>query len=56
MYDVERSDEEVNAVLNTCAEAEESGRSKYPGMTYEQGVANGIRWLLGEIDEHPIDE
>lgn len=36
---------QIDAVLNWCDEAEDEGRSHYPGMTYEQGVAAAIRWL-----------
>jgi len=28
-------------------------RTKYPGMTYEQGIEESLRWVLGEI---PDDE
>jgi hypothetical protein len=42
------TDDEVNEILNWCAEAEDSGDSKYPGMTYEQGVDAAVRWMKGE--------
>ena len=46
----------VDRVLNTCVEREESGDSPFWGMTYEQGVEQGIRWLLGETDYDPVAE
>lgn len=37
------------------AEAESFGDStQYPGMTYEQGVRDALRWVLGEEDLPPI--
>ena len=33
-----RSDQEIWDLLNQCADAEETGGSNYPGMTYEQGI------------------
>jgi hypothetical protein len=42
-------------VLNECAECEDSGRSKYPGMSYEQGVTAAIRWMQGD-GSNPMTE
>ena len=36
---------EIDDVINECAEHENSGTSKYSGMTYEQGVKAAIEWL-----------
>lgn len=47
--------EEIEDVLNQCAEAEEEGRSKYPGMTYEQGVEYTLKWLDGNAD-NPMED
>ena len=30
-------------------------RSRWPGMSYEQGVSQALRWVLGETDEPPMD-
>lgn len=51
---VMRTEDEVNDLLNQCVEAEDSGRSKFPGMTYEQGVRNAIDWLTGNSDDNPM--
>ncbi len=53
---IARTQEEVDALLNDLAEAVDFGAPKWPGMSYEQGVEAGIRWLLGERDEHPYKE
>lgn len=49
------TEEEIDQVLEACVETEASGESKYPGMTYEQGVDAAIRWMQGGGD-HPMDE
>lgn len=48
--------QEINEVLNQCMEAEETGESRWRGMSYEQGVAAGIRWVLGETEDHPLED
>lgn len=48
-------DQEINELLNQCADSEDSGESKYPGMSYEQGLAAAIRWMV-DGDSHPLDE
>lgn len=53
-YEVVRSDEEVDAVLNIASAQSERGGSAFPGMTYEQGVDEGIRWLTGQHDDVPL--
>ncbi len=55
MYRLAQSDTNIDDVLNKCADAEDEGRSQYPGMTYEQGVRIGIEWLLGVTDESPFE-
>jgi hypothetical protein len=40
----------------TLAKAEEGCGSRWPGMTYEQGVAAAILWMLGEGDNPMEDE
>ena len=56
MYIV-RTDEEINALLNECSEAEEFGKTKFRGMTYEQGIKAAIEWLTDlEVDDNPLEE
>lgn len=49
------NDEEVNDVLNQCADSEEEGASRWPGMSYEQGVKAAIEWLQG-YGENPMED
>ncbi|HET8898425.1 MAG TPA: hypothetical protein VFN09_06630 [Rhodanobacteraceae bacterium] len=38
--------DEIERKMLTAAELEDE-RSQFPGMTYEQGVAEALRWVLG---------
>jgi hypothetical protein len=55
-YTLQRSDDEINAQLNTATAWEDHGGSSVPGMSFEEGVLAGIRWLIGETEEWPIAE
>jgi hypothetical protein len=46
---------EIEKVIDQCFEVECSGESMYPGMTYEQGVKNGIDWVNGDLDDSPLE-
>lgn len=50
----ERTEKEIDELLNRCVEAEETGESAYPGMSYEQGIKAAIEWLF-EGFEYPFD-
>lgn len=52
---MEPNQEAISDVLNQCAEQEETGRSQWPGMSYEQGVSAAIRWMQGD-DENPMED
>ena len=34
----------------------EKGQSKYPGMSYEDGVSAALRWATGNDDTPPMEE
>lgn len=51
-----RPEDEIDEQLNRAAEAEEQGRSAWPGMTYEQGVGAALRWVTHDTDDLPIQE
>lgn len=46
----------VDGQLNLASESMEKGSSRWPGMSYEQGVDAAIRWMMGESDEAPMEE
>lgn len=51
-----RSESEVNELLDACTAMEAAGETKYPGMSYEQGVKYALDWVLGNSDEHPMED
>ena len=50
--DVVRSEEEIARVDNWAAESLDNG-SRYPGMTYEQGIMDILAWLRGDEEIAP---
>jgi hypothetical protein len=52
---IKRTDQEIESLIGDCADAEAEG-SRFPGMTYEQGIDAALRWVFGEQDEHPLAE
>jgi hypothetical protein len=56
MYGVNQKDKDINEQLNLGAAWEEAGGSAAPGRSYESGVLAGIRWVVGDTDETPIEE
>ena len=47
--------DEIDDVLNQCMEAENAGSSRWPGMSYEQGVAAALRWMING-GQHPMED
>ncbi len=45
---------EIDEVLNLAEEAEAERKTRWRGMTYEQGVAAAIRWLRGTSTDNPM--
>lgn len=55
-HTLQRTDEELDGVLNAAADRADTGGSKYPGMTYEAGMEAGLSWALGLREEHPYED
>lgn len=55
LYSLERSDDEIDAVLNKCTEAAGTG-SRYGGLSYEEGVDAAIRWMIGHNEDPPLGD
>lgn len=53
---VKKSREEIDRQIDLAMTSINEGGSKYPGMSYEEGVRNGIEWVLGEVEEAPMEE
>lgn len=54
--EIVRTEKEINQLLNECAEAEDMGTTKFPGMTYEQGIKEAIEWLSGDSNCYPLTD
>ena len=50
------TDDEIEDVIQWATESTTNGASKFPGMTYEEGVDAALRWAKGETDERPDAE
>ena len=55
MYQIKRTDAEIDRVLNKTAEGIDAG-SAYPGMSFEEGIQSFALWLFGDSDDNPYDE
>lgn len=58
MYQITKTDEQINDLIQKCMDSEDKGGSKYPGMTYEQGIKAALDWVMdtGMDDFHPLDD
>lgn len=55
--DIDRTRDEIDAQIDATGDAGIGmGASKWPGMTYEQGVSAALRWVTGDDDTAPMDE
>lgn len=52
MYEIKRTAEEIDRVMNWAAEGVDEG-SHYPGMSYEDGIRNAIEWIVGDQEDAP---
>jgi hypothetical protein len=50
-----KTEDEIYALYDQCVEYENKDISKFPGMTYEQGVKATIAWLFDGC-ENPLDD
>ncbi len=50
-----RADSEIDEQLNKAAEASDKG-TRWPGMSYEQGVEAALLWMRGDVDDPPIED
>lgn len=52
-----KSDTEIEEACGRAADmqskANARGRSKYPGMTYEDGLRDALDWVCDNADEDP---
>ncbi len=47
--------EQIDEQMNRAADASEYGTA-VPGASYEEGVGNALRWVIGDWSEEPIEK
>ena len=55
MPDTKPSQKQIDDALNKASEGIDEG-TKWPGMSYEEGVKAGIEWVLGYNDDDPMSD
>lgn len=50
-----RDEDEIDAAMDE-ATVRASHASRFPGMTYEQGVRDTLDWVLSEDAENPLEQ
>lgn len=53
---MEPTTDEIEEQLTKAIEQNHKGASRWPGMSYEQGVENALRWATGETDDKPMED
>lgn len=56
MYRLTRKDPDIEAVLDAAMKQQNIGGSRWPGQTYEDGVAAAVDWLIGASDDNPMTD
>jgi hypothetical protein len=51
-----RGEDEVYEQIDKAGELINDEVSMYSGMSYEQGVRDALEWILGDIDDAPMDD
>ena len=52
-----RTQSEIEDTIDRALQLNGEGGSNYPGMTYEQGVEDALRWAMNQDGaENPMDE
>lgn len=51
-----RSQREIDEQLNLAADQTMEGSTKFPSMTYEDGVEYALRWVTGQSNDAPMED
>lgn len=55
IYEIKRTDAEIDEQLNKAADGINDG-SKYPGMSYEDGIQQFWLWVTGVTNDPPFED
>ncbi|HEY5785231.1 MAG TPA: hypothetical protein VIT65_10680 [Microlunatus sp.] len=50
-----RTSTEIDDQSAKAGDSISEGMSRWPGMTYEEGVDAALRWVTGDSDDAPMD-
>lgn len=56
MVTVIPSEEEIADQLNEASCMAAEGADPWPGMTYIQGIEAALAWVVGQVDEPPLED
>lgn len=56
MYEITRPEDAIDDLLNNVMDKIDEGGSKFPGLTFEEGVRDSILWLTGQSQDHPYED
>jgi len=51
-----RSEQEIQDQIAAAEDSVATGESRWPGMSYEDGVSAALRWCIGESDDVPMED
>jgi len=51
---IERKQREIDDLISRALEYVHTGKSKFHGMSYEEGIVAALEWVTGESDEDPM--
>lgn len=54
-YQIKRTEKEIADLIANTIDIESENLTKWPGMTFEQGILQTLAWLFGDSDESPMD-
>lgn len=50
-----RTQDKIDELLSEISSIKNALGSKYPGMSFEEGLEQMYEWLTGETDENPLE-
>ena len=53
---IERTEKQIEEQIVKAINSIQENGTKWPGMTYEQGVRNALDWVMGDEDTPPMED
>lgn len=54
--DIDKTEIVIQNMIDRCSEAEQTGITEYPSMSYEDGVKAALEWVVGYTETAPFDD